>query len=218
KPQPKPEPKPKPVPKVDATEQQRQQAKQKARDALGSEALNALKNLGASVPTAALSTASSNLSTKGTQATNVGSVVDRSAATRSSGGVDVATLTNVTAGENLGDRATTTVEVAAEAVAAAEESKKRSQEELRLVFESYNVHYDRLYRRALRKDPTLEGSVTLALTIQPDGSVTSCKAAKTEVKDARLIRSVELKCQQMAFENRPGVEVTKVEYPIRFNP
>ncbi|HCG78585.1 MAG TPA: hypothetical protein DE015_05185 [Oceanospirillales bacterium] len=185
---------------------------------MGTEALQALSDLRSAIPTTALSTSSSSLSTKGTQATNVGSVVDRTAASRGSGGVDVASLTNVTSGENLGDRATTTVEVAAEAVAAAEESKKRSQEELRLVFEAYNVHYDRLYRRALRKNPTLEGSVTLALTIQPDGSVTSCKAAKSEIKDARLIRSVELKCQQMVFENRPGVEVTKVEYPIRFNP
>ncbi|MEK9765678.1 MAG: AgmX/PglI C-terminal domain-containing protein, partial [Thalassolituus sp.] len=157
-----------------------------------------------SIPTTALNTSSSSLSNKGNQATNVGSVVDREAATRVSGGVDVATLTNVTAGEQLGDRQTTTVEVAAEEVVAAEVSKKRSQEELRLVFETYNVHYDRLYRSALRKNPTLEGSVTLALTIQPDGTVSACKAAKSEIKDDSLIRRVESKCRQMQFDNRPG--------------
>ncbi|TNC88228.1 MAG: hypothetical protein CSH36_13595, partial [Thalassolituus sp.] len=130
----------------------------------------------------------------------------------------VATLTNVTAGETLSDREVTAVELSADQVAQEQESTKRSQVELRLVFETYNVHYDRLYRSALRKNPTLEGTILLALTIQPDGSVSECKAAKTEIKDSGLVRRVESKCKQMAFENRPGLEVTRVEYPIRFNP
>jgi protein TonB len=124
----------------------------------------------------------------------------------------------VTSGEQLGDREVTTVEVTAEQVAAEVQSTKRSQEEVRLVFETFNVNYDRLYRSALRKDPTLEGTVTLAVTIQPGGSVSSCKAAKSELKDAKLIRRIESKCKQMTFENRPKVDVMKVEYPIRFNP
>ena len=145
-------------------------------------------------------------------------MVNRDAATSSSGGVDTSELTTSTTGETLATREVTQVEVTEEQTASNAALRKRSTEELRLVFESYSVHYDKIYRRALRGNPALEGTVTLALTIQPNGTVSACVAAKTELDDAGLIRRVESKCRQMQFENRPQVEVAKVEYPIRFNP
>ncbi len=218
KPLPKPEPKPERKPEVKATEEKRAVAKEKAKEAFGADALAALSRLRSEVPVAALKTSSSGLSNAGNKVTSVGSVVDRAAASRSSGGVDVATLTTATAGETLSDRTLTAVELTPEQVAQTKESRKRSQEELRLAFETYNLHYDRIYRGALRANPTLAGAVTLALVIEPNGSVSECKAIKSELKDDKLIRRLESKCRQMQFADRPGLEVTKAEYPIRFNP
>ncbi|HBS41949.1 MAG TPA: hypothetical protein DEA26_04660 [Oceanospirillales bacterium] len=203
---------------VEATEEQRQEARQKARDAVGSDALQALAALRSQVPVAALSTSSASLSSNGGQSAQVGSVVNRDAAQSSSGGVDSSTLTTTTTGETLATREVTKVEVSEEQTAQNDALRKRTAEELRLVFEGYSVHYDRIYRSALRKNPTLEGTVTLALTIQPNGSVSACEAIKSELDDDGLIRRVESKCRQMQFENRPQVEVARVEYPIRFNP
>ncbi|MBL35014.1 MAG: hypothetical protein CMI10_08950 [Oceanospirillaceae bacterium] len=170
------------------------------------------------MPIADLNTSSKGLSNAGSKATSVGTVVDREAAVRGSGGVDVATLTNETVGENLGDRQVTEVEMTAEQEQATVAATTRSQEELNLVFEQYKVQYDRIYRGALRKDPTLAGSVLLKLDIQPDGSVSSCRVAESELGDDKLKRRLESKCKQMVFEARQGIAVTTVEFPIRFMP
>ncbi|PHS66513.1 MAG: hypothetical protein COB09_03385 [Thalassobium sp.] len=180
--------------------------------------MSALNNIRNQVPIAALNTSSKGLSNAGNKATNVGTVVDRNAATRTSGGVDVASLTNATVGENLSDRQVTAVEMTAEQEEASAAATTRSQEELRLVFEQYKVQFDRLYRSALRKNPALAGSVTLKMDVQPDGSVSSCSVFKSELNDAGLHKRLEMKCRQMQFEKRSNIDVTAVEFPIRFMP
>ncbi len=217
-PLPKPEPKPAPKPKTEATPEQRQQARETARKAFGNEALQALSQIRSDVPLAALGTSSQGLNNAGSAATSVGSVVDRAAAGRRSGGVDESALTSATAGEQLDERQLTAVEVTAEQEEATAAAATRSQEELRLVFEQYKVQFDRIYRGALRKNPTLSGSVTLRLDVQPDGTVSQCSVLKSELKDARLHKRLESKCRQMTFASRPGVDLTVVEFPIRFMP
>jgi len=216
--EPKPQPKPVQKPKVKASEQKREQARETAKKTFGNDALNALSAIRDQVPVAELNTASRNLSGAGSKATEVGSVVDRKAAAKTSGGVNVASLTKETVGEKLSDRRVTEVEVTAEQAEATAAAKTRSQEELNLVFEQYKVQYDRIYRGALRKDPTLAGSVMLKLDVQPDGSVSSCTIAESELKDAGLQRRLVSKCKQMVFDKRSGIAVTTVEYPIRFKP
>jgi len=80
------------------------------------------------------------------------------------------------------------------------------------------VQFDRLYRSALRKNPALAGSVTLKMDVQPDGSVSSCSVFKSELNDAGLHKRLEMKCRQMQFEKRSNIDVTAVEFPIRFMP
>ena len=221
KPEPKPEPKkekPKPKPKVKAPKEKREAAKQKARKAVGEKALSALSSISSQVPIAALNTSSKGLNNAGSKAVAVGSVVDRAAATRGSGGVDVASLTTETVGEKLGDRDVTAVELTEEQIAETQESSTRSDEELRLAFEQYKVQFDRIYRSALRRNPNLSGAVTLRAEIQPDGTVSSCKVHKSELNNARVHKRLEAKCRQMQFGNRPGVDVTVAEYPIKFIP
>lgn len=215
---PKPEPKPKPQPKVEATQEQRQQAREKVQKSFGAEALSALQATRAQVPVTALSTSSQGLSNAGSKATDVGSVVDRSAAARTSGGVDSSTLTVATVGEKLNDRETTVMEMTEEQQAATVKSNKRSQEELRLVFEQYKGEFDKLYRMSLRKNPTLKGAATLSLTITPAGTVSSCSIAKSDLNDDALHRRLEMKCKQLNFGAKANVQIAKVEFPIRFMP
>lgn len=216
KPEPKPQPKPKP--KVEAPKEKREQAKETAKKAFGNDALNALSSIRSQVPIAALNTSSNGLSNAGKQATNIGTVVDRNAATRGSGGVDVATLTTATVGEQLTEREVTAVEMTAEQQEAEAAATTRSQEELRLVLEPYKVHFDRLYRSALRKNPALSGSLTLKAEIQPNGTVSSCSVINSELKDEALHKRLASKCRQMQFADRKGIDVTVAEFPINFMP
>jgi len=215
---PKPKPQPKPKPKVEAPKEKREQAKETAKKAFGNDALNALSSIRSQVPIAALNTSSKGLSNAGKQATNIGTVVDRNAATRGSGGVDVATLTTATVGEQLTERQVTAVEMTAEQQEAEAAATTRSQEELRLVLEPYKVHFDRLYRSALRKNPALSGSLTLKAEIQPNGTVSSCSVINSELKDEALHKRLASKCRQMQFADRKGIDVTVAEFPINFMP
>lgn len=215
---PKPEPKPEPKPKVQATEEKREQAKAKVQESFGADALSALQATRSQVPLTALNTSSKGLSNQGSQATQVGSVVDRSAAGRTSGGVDTSGLTVATVGEQLVDRQVTAIEMTAEQQAAAVESNKRTQEDLRLVFEQYKGEYDKIYRMSLRKTPTLKGSATLSLKVAASGAVTSCSVIKSDLNDDGLHRRLEMKCKQMNFGAKPNVGETQVEFPIRFMP
>lgn len=226
KPEPEPAPKPQRQPeqekKVEATVEQREVARQKARDVLGGEALQALSGLRNQIPVAALGTSSGSLlgnSSTATQAVVAGDVVDRANISAGSEGVDVAAFTtdDVLVGESLEEREITQVtEIKSEDIAP--RVVRRSQGEIRVVFENTRVDYDRIYRSALRKDPTLSGEVSLSLTIQPNGSVSSCEVESSEIQDNGLLRRVLSKCRQMNFGDKPNVEVAKVVYPIRFSP
>ncbi|QQD24219.1 AgmX/PglI C-terminal domain-containing protein [Venatoribacter cucullus] len=214
---PKPQPKPKAEPKVQATQEQREQAREKARERFGGEALSALQSLRSKVPVQELNTASRNLSNAGQQATDVGSVVDRNAVARTSGGVDTSQLTQATVGEQLQDRQLTAVELTAEQQQAVAESRVRTQEELRTVIEEHRIHFDRQFRMALRRNPALAGSVTLKAEIQPDGKVSSCSVSSSELKDDDLHKRLLMQCRRMDFGSKP-VEVAVTEFPIRFVP
>lgn len=214
---PRPEPKPESQPKVQATEQQRQQAQERVRQSFGNEALTALQATRGQIPIAALSTSSQGLSNAGQQATEVGSVINREAATRTSGGVDSSQLTVATVGETLTEREVTAVAMTAEQQAQSVASNKRSQEELRLVFEQYKAEYDPIYRAALRRNPTLRGAATLKLEVAPSGAVTQCDVIRSELNDEGLHRRLAMKCRQMNF-GAAAVEVAQVEFPMRFMP
>ena len=215
---PKPKKKPKAKPKKKVAKAKRVKAKAKAKKAFGNKALAALSNIKSSVPIAALNTSSKGLSNKGNKATAVGSVIDRSAASRGSGGVSVAALTTATVGESLSARDVTAIELSAEEIQIEESASSRSQEELRLVIGQHKTAFDRIHRKALRNNPTLEGMVVLKLEIQPNGEVSSCSISESEIKDARFKKRLVSRCRLISFEDKPDVDITVAEYPIRFTP
>jgi len=60
---------------------------------------------------------------------------------------------------------------------------QRSEESVAKGFDSIGGRLNSAYQKALRDNPTLQGSVTLKLSIDASGSVTSCSIAATELND-----------------------------------
>jgi outer membrane biosynthesis protein TonB len=217
-PKPEEKPKPKPKPKVEAKPEERKKAQDKVKEALGADALNSLAALAAAIPNVKLDTNSAALSNSGKASVGAGSVVDPNAVVALSG-IDESTLTAATSGEQLGERATTAVEVSSEEIRKTEEaSTKRTQEEMRLVFETSKQSFFNAYRRAQQKNPTLAGTVVLALKIAPTGAVESCEIGRSELNDDDLHKRLLSQCRRMRFKDRPEVDTASVEFPINFVP
>lgn len=94
---------------------------------------------------------------------------------------------------------------------------RRSTEDIQLVFDRHKGSIYSLYRRALRKNPSLEGTVVLRLEIQPNGTVTKCDVVSSELGDASLERKIVLKVKRINF-GAMEVDVWRDTYPISFIP
>jgi len=94
---------------------------------------------------------------------------------------------------------------------------RRSTEDIQLVFDKHKGAIYSLYRRALRNNPALEGTVVLRMEIQPDGTVTKCDVVSSELNDADLERKIVLKIKRINFGSM-AVGVWNDTYPISFIP
>jgi hypothetical protein len=93
----------------------------------------------------------------------------------------------------------------------------RTDEEIQIVFDRYKAALYRLYNRELRNDPTLRGQMVLRLTIEPDGSVSSCKLETTDMHAPLLADEVVDRVRTFDFGAKEVPAVTIV-YPIDFLP
>ncbi len=94
----------------------------------------------------------------------------------------------------------------------------RTDEEIQIVFDRYKSALYRLYNRELRQDPTLKGQMVLRLTIQPDGSVSSCEVKSTDMKAPQLAAQVVERVKTFDFGAKPGIPAVTIVYPIDFLP
>lgn len=94
----------------------------------------------------------------------------------------------------------------------------RTDEEIQIVFDRYKSALYRLYNRELRNDPTLRGKMVLALTIEPDGRVSSCRVQSTDLDSPALSADVVARVLKFNFGAKEGVPTTKILYPIDFLP
>jgi outer membrane biosynthesis protein TonB len=94
----------------------------------------------------------------------------------------------------------------------------RTDEEIQIVFDRYKSALYRLYNRELRNDPSLRGKMVLALTIEPDGRVSSCRVQSSDLDSAVLNAEVVEKVLKFDFGAKEGVPATKIIYPIDFLP
>lgn len=94
---------------------------------------------------------------------------------------------------------------------------RRTTEQIQLVFDRYKGQIYSIYRRALREDPGLEGTLLLKLQIQPNGTVTACSVVSSELGNPDLERKIVVKVKQLNFGNA-NVEVWSGNFPIKFFP
>jgi hypothetical protein len=159
-----------------------------------------------------------------------------SAAGKSSGGINTASLSRNTGGGGGGDgfgglagRAITQVSgpagladvaaAAGAAHAAAAEGRKlqRSREEIELVFDRNKGAIYALYHRALREDPTLQGKLVLKLTIAPSGKVMACEVVSSELHAPDLEQKLVQRVLMFDFGAKDVEEITTTK-PIDFFP
>lgn len=219
---PKPKPKPKVVAKKERTPERVKAAKEKAKKLISnfSSDLADMQNM---VDMSALTSDSSALSNAGSAATVVGTVVDQAAVDRV-GGIDETQLTRATGAEQLAtaQRDTTQVEaVAKEALVDKVADTKvagmsRTQMQIRRVFEQNKSRFDRIYRKALRSNPILEGTVTLGIEVAASGEVNNCNVKSSDLDDARVIKRITMTCKMLAFD--AASETDKFDYPLTFAP
>ena len=219
---PKPKPKPKVVAKKERTPERVKAAKEKAKKLISnfSSDLADMQNM---VDMSALTSDSSALSNAGSAATVVGTVVDQAAVDRV-GGIDETQLTRATGAEQLAtaQRDTTQVEaVAKEALVDKVADTKvagmsRTQMQIRRVFEQNKSRFDRIYRKALRSNPILEGTVTLGIEVAASGEVNNCNVKSSDLDDARVIKRITMTCKMLEFD--AASETDKFDYPLTFAP
>ena len=167
----------------------------------------------------------SRLSQTGGQARTTERAVLTSGTTRSSGGIQTASLSRNTGGGELASRSTTQVHSPAGNAASGsvgnsdrgERTAGRSIEEIQMVFDRNKGAIYSVYNRALRKDPTLQGKIVLQLTIAPSGKVTRCELVSSELQDAVLGQKISQRIKLFNFGSKDVSEVT-ITYPIDFLP
>ena len=94
----------------------------------------------------------------------------------------------------------------------------RTDEEIQIVFDRYKAALYRIYNRELRNDPTLRGKMVLAITIEPDGSVSACKVQSTDMNSPALAAEIVERVKRFNFGPKEGVPATRILYPIDFLP
>ena len=154
--------------------------------------------------------------------------IDRSLLTSRQGtrsaGVNVGALSRDTGGVALSGRATTRVEapVGSNGTGGVKtprqiDSRQRSIEEIRRVFDSNKGAIFAIYNRALRRDPTLQGKVVLELIIDPAGRVVDCKVVASELADEIVVGKIVNRIRLFDFGKR-DVGTTTISYPVHFLP
>jgi len=94
----------------------------------------------------------------------------------------------------------------------------RTDEEIQIIFDRYKATLYRIYNTELRKDPTLRGKILMRLTIEPDGSVSMCKAESTDLASPELVDKIVARIKRFNFGPKEDVQRMTILYPIDFLP
>lgn len=94
---------------------------------------------------------------------------------------------------------------------------KRTTDEIRSVFDRNTGKLFGAYTRALKDDPSMEGVVRFKLVIDPNGSVTSCEIASSDLNNPELESRLVAIVKSMNF-GEENVEIWKGSFPLNFYP
>ncbi|MDB5971870.1 MAG: hypothetical protein JWQ90_4320 [Hydrocarboniphaga sp.] len=216
KPEPKPEPK-KPEPKPEPTpEQLAEQARQRAAKSGLMSLSEDLAQLRDSQTADRVASGAATISGTGAPAKQASSSLG---VTRGSGGINTGSLSRGTGATGLSERSTAKVQAEPGSAAgkAAKGSGGRDREEVEEVFDQNKGAIYALYNRALRDNPALQGKLVLRLTIEPDGSVSSCSIVSSELKDPELEAKLVERVKLFRFKAK-DVGVVTTTKPLDFFP
>ena len=221
--EPKPEPKPVKEETVVKPEPTVADAQEKAAVSGLLQFKDAFADMREAVDTSTLQDTASIQRGSGEAATLDRSILTSKHATRSSG-VNVAALSRETGGVALSGRQTTKVEAPDNPTGTGGvrkpkpvDSRDRSIEEIRRVFDTNKGAIFAIYNRTLRSNPALQGEVVLELVIDPDGRVVDCKVVASEITDQTMIDKIVNRIRLFNFGTR-DVKTTKIRYPVHFLP
>lgn len=93
----------------------------------------------------------------------------------------------------------------------------RAQADIRRIFDRYSGRFNSAYQRALRDNPALQGEVVVALSVAPDGSVTSATIHGSTLNDSALENRILLIVRAMDF-GAANVGSWSGRYPLNFFP
>lgn len=96
--------------------------------------------------------------------------------------------------------------------------KKRSQESIKEVVTSHRGAIDFIYKKALRDNPTLKGTIVIELTIAANGDVEDGRIVSSTIKDTSFENQVLKRILSWKFLPYPDSGNTVVSFPIEFSP
>ncbi|NVJ61344.1 MAG: TonB family protein [Gammaproteobacteria bacterium] len=223
KPEPKPEPKPQPKPQPKPEPQKpAKTAKQAAEEKA------AVFDMFSDVTndsTADELTGQQDLIKSGSSQTQTQREIIGDAATRDSGGINVAKASKTQGrNEKLAGSGTTTVTSKIKGVEAKKQAATKSgaggvrtSENIQLTFDKNQGRIFTAYNRALRKDPSLRGTVVFKLTIQPSGVVSDVSVVRSELNSPDLEKRLVSAIKRLNF-GAQSVGVWTGNYPVVFAP
>lgn len=212
KPESKPEPKPEEVAKA------REKAKNTGILAMGNE----LKKLSSLAESVKLDGPVANTAEPIARKTG-DTLASRATASAKSSGVNEEVLNREAGQVALAERQRAEVAEAERVAAVKEAARKeqqetaartRSKEELRRTMDANKSAIYSIYNRELRRKPSLQGSITPELVIEPNGAVSSCSVVESTLNEPALESKICNRLRLVDFGARPGVDQTKIRYPI----
>lgn len=158
---------------------------------------------------------------------NTRSLLGKTSADATSGGVQTAALSANAGGSKLAGHSSTSVDSpiagiggelgSGKSYRSKKKSTGRDAESIRRVMEREKGAIYSMYSRALRKDPELEGKYVFKMVIQPDGSISSVTLVSSELGDPALERKMLARIRRINFGAIDGAAAT-VNYQFDFIP
>lgn len=222
KPEEKKEPEPIPEPKDVAKQPDNKSAKEVAKEKAA--VFDVFADLRDSETVTQL-TEETNLTTAGTTETETTREIIGNSAMADSGGINVSKASKSQGGGGaLKGKGTTAVTSKIKGVAAKAQSKSsggkggvRTSENIQLTFDKNQGRIFTAYNRALRKNPSLQGTVVFKLRIEPSGSVSDVSIVSSQLNDPKLEKRLVFAIKRLNF-GAMNVSVWEGNYPVVFAP
>lgn len=95
---------------------------------------------------------------------------------------------------------------------------QRTREDIRRTMDANKAAINSIYNRELRSKPSLRGTFTAQLIVEPNGQVTSCMTTDSTLNEPGLEDRICKRLQLVNFGQKPGVQTATIHYPIELFP